>query len=70
MGGYQHWKWALEHLIGQDVYIDTSSTLEFVDDATLKAIYRRHPRERILSAAIIRCSIPEPNASVCGSGLA
>ncbi|NMC48461.1 MAG: amidohydrolase family protein [Desulfovibrio sp.] len=48
MGGYQHWKWALEHLIGRDVYIDTSSTLEFIDDATLEAIYRRHPRERIL----------------------
>ncbi len=30
------------------MYIDTSSTLEFIDDATLEAIYRRHPRERIL----------------------
>jgi predicted TIM-barrel fold metal-dependent hydrolase len=30
------------------VYIDTSSTLAFVDDATLRAIYDRHPKERIL----------------------
>lgn len=48
MGGYRHWKWALEHLIGKNVYIDTSSTLAFVDDGILQEIYRRHPKERIL----------------------
>lgn len=48
MGGYRHWQWALTHLIGQDVYIDTSSTLAFLDDATLREIYDRHPKERIL----------------------
>lgn len=48
MGGYLHWKWALDGLIGSDVYIDTSSTLPFIDDATLAEIMRRHPRERIL----------------------
>ena len=48
MGGYLHWKWALEHLIGKDVYIDTSSTLSFVDNDLLRALFDRHPRERIL----------------------
>lgn len=48
LGGYQHWKWALECLIGRNVYIDTSSSLPFMDDDTLHAIFRRHPREKIL----------------------
>ncbi|WP_126381213.1 amidohydrolase family protein [Desulfovibrio ferrophilus] len=48
MGGYLHWKWALDELIGSDVYIDTSSTIPYIDDATLAEIFRRHPRERIL----------------------
>lgn len=48
LGGYLHWQWALESLIGQEVYIDTSSSLAFIDDATLKAIFDRHPREFIL----------------------
>ena len=48
MGGYLHWRYALEHLIGKDVYIDTSSTLSFIDDDTLGRIFAGHPRERIL----------------------
>ncbi len=48
MGGYQHWKWALESVVGTPAYIDTSSTLDYIDDATLKAIWNGHPRERIL----------------------
>lgn len=48
MGGYLHWKYALDGLIGSDAYIDTSSTLPYIDDATLAEIIRRHPRERIL----------------------
>ncbi|WP_461209209.1 amidohydrolase family protein [Desulfocurvus sp. DL9XJH121] len=48
MGGYLHWKWALDALIGSRVYIDTSSTIPYIDAATLAAILRRHPRERII----------------------
>jgi len=48
MGGYLHWKWARECLIGEDVYIDTSSSLAFMDDETLFDIFKRHPREKIL----------------------
>jgi predicted TIM-barrel fold metal-dependent hydrolase len=47
-GGYRHWRWALEHLAGRDVYLDTSSTLAFIDDETLRALWRAHPRERFL----------------------
>jgi predicted TIM-barrel fold metal-dependent hydrolase len=48
MGGYLHWQYAVEHLVGKNVYIDTSSTLAFIDDATLRRIVDGHPRERIL----------------------
>jgi len=48
MGGYLHWQYVLEHLVGKDVYIDTSSTLSFIDDDTLARIVDGHPRERIL----------------------
>lgn len=48
MGGYQHWKYALDTIIGTEAFIDTSSTLDYIDDATLSAIWNKHPRERIL----------------------
>lgn len=48
MGGYLHWQYVLEHLAGKDVYLDTSSTLAFIDDDTLARIVSAHPRERIL----------------------
>ena len=48
MGGYLHWQYALEYLIGKNVYIDTSSSLSFLDDATLHRIVDGHPRDRIL----------------------
>jgi uncharacterized protein len=48
MGGYLHWKYAVEHLVGKNVYIDTSSTLPFIDDDTLSRIWNGHPHDRIL----------------------
>jgi len=48
MGGYLHWPHALKVLAGRDVWIDTSSTLPFIDQPTLEALFAKHPRERIL----------------------
>lgn len=48
MGGFLHWQYAIEYLVGKNVYIDTSSTLPFIDDDTLQRIFYGHPRERIL----------------------
>ncbi len=48
LGGYLHWACALEQLAGRDVWLDTSSALPFIDEATLKAIVSKHPRERLL----------------------
>jgi predicted TIM-barrel fold metal-dependent hydrolase len=47
-GGYLHWDWAIEHLAGSDVYMDTSSALPFMSDEQLQAILSRHPFERLL----------------------
>lgn len=48
LGGYLHWAEALEHLAGTDVYLDTSSSLPFIDPGLLGAILDRHPPERVL----------------------
>ncbi len=48
LGGYLHWDHAVEHLAGQDVYLDTSSSLRLIADHTLRALLRRHPAERLL----------------------
>lgn len=47
-GGWQHWQWSLDVLAGRRVYMDTSSSLPFMDDATLLSFFRRHPAQRIL----------------------
>ncbi len=48
MGGYLHWEYALTHLAGKNVFIDTSSTLSFIDPALLRALFDKHPMDRIL----------------------
>lgn len=48
LGGWFHWREALEHLAGQDVYLDTSSCMEFIPGDLLRAILDRHPCERVL----------------------
>ncbi|TVM36428.1 amidohydrolase family protein [Oceanidesulfovibrio marinus] len=48
LGGYLHWQWVLETILGRNVYIDTSSSLSYIDQPTLEAIFERHPREYIL----------------------
>jgi predicted TIM-barrel fold metal-dependent hydrolase len=48
LGGRGMWREALESLIGSEVYLDTSSSLDLIDEPTLQAIFSRHPRERIL----------------------
>ena len=47
-GGFMQWEYALDALAGRKVWVDTSSSLEFMDDATLKGFIAKHPRERIL----------------------
>ena len=48
LGGYRHWEHALKAYIGKPIYIDTSSSLSFLDEAVIREILRRHPREYVL----------------------
>ncbi len=48
LGGYLHWPAVAECLVGRNVYLDTSSSLEFIDEALLRDIFKRHPREYLL----------------------
>ena len=48
MGGLYHWEYVIEYLLGKDVYIDTSSSLFAIDDASLHRIFFGHPRDHIL----------------------
>ncbi len=47
-GGYLHWEHVVEALCGEDIYIDISSSLPFMDPAQAKAILGAHPEDRIL----------------------
>lgn len=48
LGGYLHWDDALNSLAGSDVFLDTSSSLPFIQSDLLKKILNRHPLDRIL----------------------
>lgn len=48
LGGYSHWRYAVEHLAGLDVFLDTSSSLSFIDDGTLRELLAKHPAEQLL----------------------
>jgi predicted TIM-barrel fold metal-dependent hydrolase len=47
MGGWQAWSEALEHLVGSDVYLDTSY-IHQVPPAQLNLILGRHPSSRLV----------------------
>jgi len=48
MGGYRHWELAIEELSDCDVFVDSSSVMDFVDDAMLKKLFNTYGKERIL----------------------
>ncbi|TCL62004.1 hypothetical protein EDC14_102933 [Hydrogenispora ethanolica] len=48
MGGYCFWEEALADLAGRDVYLDTSSTLSYIDRGLLRRLIDRHGTEKIL----------------------
>jgi len=48
LGGYSHWRCVVENLAGMDVFFDTSSSLSFIDDATLRELIAKHPADQLL----------------------
>ena len=48
LGGWLHWEHSLKVLAGRDLWLETSSCMDFIDDATLRAVLHAHPREKLL----------------------
>ncbi|QJB57622.1 amidohydrolase family protein [Pseudodesulfovibrio sp. zrk46] len=48
MGGYRHWDHVIEHLANTDVFVDTSSAMDFVSDEKLNTLFQAFGTERIL----------------------
>ena len=48
LGGYSRWDEAIETIIGQDIYIDTSSALAFMPPEKAAAIIRAHGINKVL----------------------
>ncbi len=48
LGGYKMWDEAEEHLLGQDLYLDTSYVLDKMPPERAISIIRRHGPERVL----------------------
>jgi len=48
LGGYQMWQEAKEYLIGEDIYIDTSSALDFLPEEVVVEIINTHGVDKVL----------------------
>lgn len=48
LGGYKSWDESLHYLIGRNLYIDTSSAIEYMDGSEAVRIIRKHGTKRVL----------------------
>ncbi|MBM7624501.1 amidohydrolase family protein [Sporohalobacter salinus] len=48
LGGYQMWEQAREHLVGKNLYLDTSSSLDFLSIEEATEIIKAHGVEKVL----------------------
>ena len=48
LGGYQQWQHSLKALVGRELWLESSSSMAFINDEELRAIVSGHPRERLL----------------------
>ncbi|MEW5803970.1 MAG: amidohydrolase family protein [bacterium] len=48
LGGWRQWEGVIQHLVGKDVYLDTSYTIGYIDKDSLRTILTYHPPNRIL----------------------
>jgi uncharacterized protein len=48
LGGYQMWEEAAQFLLGENIYLDTSSTLAFLEKEKAVSVIRRHGVHKVL----------------------
>ncbi len=58
LGGYCFWEDACEILAGRNLYLDTSSAVQFIDPALLRRLIDKHGTERILCGSDYPLSSP------------
>jgi hypothetical protein len=59
MGGYQMWEQANEHLVGKEIYLDTSACFgRSLPDEQMLSMIRRHGAERVLFATDLPLARP------------
>ena len=51
MGGYSEWDRAWKYLIGQDIWLDISSTIKFLSPAEVRRMVVAHGADRVLFAS-------------------
>lgn len=51
MGGYSEWKLAWKYLIGEDVWLDTSSTIKFIGPQEGRRMVEAHGADHVLFAS-------------------
>ena len=50
MGGWKQWEQVYEYLAGEDVYLDTAFTFDYITLDSFLNIYKKHDKEKILFA--------------------
>lgn len=48
LGGWLYWRESLQYIVGRQVYLDTSSSVRYIEDDLLKKIIDKHPQELFL----------------------
>ncbi len=59
LGGYCFWNEVLEELVGKDLYLDTSSALQYIDSETLLKIISKHDYSKILFGSDYPLNTPQ-----------
>ena len=50
LGGWQQWEAVEEYLAGEDVYLDTAFTFDYISEEMFYKIWQKHDKEKILFA--------------------
>lgn len=59
LGGYCFWTEVLEELAGKDLYLDTSSALQYIDPEMLKEIISKHGSSKVLFGSDYPLNTPQ-----------
>ena len=50
LGGWRQWEDALEHLIGENIYLDTAFCMDYISEDLFLKIWEKHDKDKLLFA--------------------